>query len=159
MDAGSEGPHGKGCVSAALVLSVAYTLTVYGTQRQIAALYGWPIDRDFFVNAAGHLSPVILLLLMCRVCVFVAVVGLPVPFFFAMRMYYVWQFSAFQINSMAQQKGDGLGFLQLLFEMLSDVLLIPALFGVLISIGQQNWKRHGAAAREQRQQADKLPEA
>jgi hypothetical protein len=60
--------------------------------------------------------------------------GTPIFIFFAVRMHHVAEFYWFGINSMAVQKGDGLGFLEMLFDMLSAAIAVLALLIVVSTL-------------------------
>ena len=77
------------------------------------------------VNYGIFLSPVFVLLAIRRVCVLVGIFAIPVLIIFTQRMYHVWQFYWFGINSMAVQKGDALNFFTLIFDTLSAVIAAP----------------------------------
>ena|SRR5882672_929218 len=150
----SEDEIGKRCVAAALALCVTHLLTIVGTNYQVYAqnkdrwsFSGFTSDDPFqvifgiLVNYGTFLSPIIMVLLVRRVCILVGIIGIPILIFFASRMHHVWQFYWFGINSMARQKGDELGWATLIFEMLSAAVVTPVLLGFVI------WK---TAARVQR---------
>jgi len=140
----SEDEISKRCVAASFALCIVHILTVVGTYYQVDATRGdWQIDRfqvdqlfwaiyALLVNCGIFLSPVFVLLLIRRVCVLVGIFAIPILIFFTLRMYFVWQFYWFGINSMAVQKGDGLGFFTLLFEMFSAVVAAPVLLFLLL---------------------------
>src|SRR6266481_3631283 len=141
MTVRSEDENSRRCVAAALALCFAHILTIAGTDYQVHAI-SWQIARfhieDLFpaifallVNYGTFLSPVIILLLVRRVCILVGIFAVPILIFFAFRMYYVWQFYWFGINSMAVQKGDGLNFLTMVFEMLSAAIAAPFLLFII----------------------------
>jgi hypothetical protein len=121
----------NGCVIAAAALSVAHILTVCGTDRQIYTLDSLRIDQFFLVNHAVFLSPVVVLLLMRRACGFVGIYAIPILIIFVARMYYVWQFYWFGINSMAVQKGDALSFFDVILDTLSAAIVACALLATL----------------------------
>ena len=52
---------------------------------------------------------------------------------FTLRMYYVFEFVLFGINSMARQKGDALGWVEMLFSLAADAIALPWLGGLLIA--------------------------
>jgi hypothetical protein len=153
----NEDEIGKRCVAAAFALCIAHILTIVGTDYQVYALSreSWRISRsnsdDLFraifgilVNYGTFLSPVIILLLVRRVCILVGIVAIPILIFFALRMHHVWQFYWFGINSMARQKGDELGWATLIFEMLSAVIAVPWVLGLLfwkLIDGMRGWRR------------------
>jgi uncharacterized membrane protein YecN with MAPEG domain len=129
------------CVAAALALSLVHILTIAGTDYQIDGL---KTDRlqvgqieafqaflFLLVNYGTFLSPVVVLFLIRKVCILVGIYAIPILIFFALRMHHVWQFYWFGINSMARQKGDELGWVTLIFEMLSVVIAAPWVFGIL----------------------------
>ncbi len=128
----SEDEPNKRCVAAAVALSIAHILTVVGEDYQIYPLDGLRVDDHFLLNHAVFLSPVVVLLLTRKVCLFVGVYGVPVLIIFVLRMHHVLQFYWFGINSMAVQKGDALGFLSMIFGMLSVAI---AAFALLIVLG------------------------
>jgi hypothetical protein len=115
----SEDEIEKRCVAAALVLSVAHILTLIGTEYQVYTPGRYQIDRFFVVNYATFLSPLVILFAFRKVCVALGILAIPILIFFGWRMYYVWQFYWFGINSMDRQKGDELGFFTMVFDMLS----------------------------------------
>jgi hypothetical protein len=115
----SQTSNSKRCVAAAVVLSVAHVLTLVGAEYQVYTPGRYQIDRFFLVNYATFLAPLVILLAFRKVCVALGILAIPVLTFFAWRMYYVWQFYWFGINSMARQKGDELGFFSMVFDMLS----------------------------------------
>jgi hypothetical protein len=88
------------------------------------------IDHFFLVNHAVFLSPLLVLLLIRRFCVIAGICAIPVLIIFALRMHHVWQFYWFGINSMATQKGDDVGWLTLVFDMLSTAIATPWLLGI-----------------------------
>ena len=139
----SDAETSNRCIVAAIALSFAHILTVYGGDLQTYAYLR--IDKFFWVNHAVFLSPVVALLLMRGVRVFLAIYAVPVLIIFISRMYYVWQFWWFGINSMAVQKGDGLGFIEMVFDMLSAVFVACALLVIfslkLIGGALRLWKR------------------
>jgi hypothetical protein len=150
----SEDEIGKRCVAAAFALCIAHILTIVGTNYQVYArsediwqLSGFGGDDllqvifGIFVNYGTFLSPVIVLLLVRRVCVLVGIIAIPILAFFAWRMHHVWQFYWFGINSMARQKGDELGWFTLIFEMLSAAIAAPWLIGIVV------WKLIGGIER------------
>jgi hypothetical protein len=154
----SEDEIGTRCVAAAFALCVVHILTIVGTDYQVYAVSkdNWsfsgsnsddllPVIFGILVNYGTFLSPVIILLVVRRVCILVGIIAIPILIFFAFRMHHVWQFHWFGINSMARQKGDELGWATLIFEMLSAVIVTPVLFGVvvwkLVDSAQRAWRR------------------
>jgi hypothetical protein len=151
----SEDEIGRRCVAAAVALGIIHILTIVGTdyQAHAAGRDGWEIGRfqvdQFFlgiyallVNYGIFLSPVVVLLLVRRACVLVGIFAIPVLMLFALRMYHVWQFYRFGINSMAVQNGDA--WLQLVFEMLSAAIAIPWVLGLLfwkLIDGMRGWRK------------------
>jgi hypothetical protein len=152
----SEDEIGKRCVAAALALCVAHILTIVGAQYQVYA-----INRDHWsfsgfnsddlptaifgilVNYGIFLSPVIILLVVRRVCVLVGIIAIPVLIFFVLRMHHVWQLYWLGINTMAMQKGDGLGWATLIFEMLTAAIAAPWLLILLSRLidSVRGWRR------------------
>jgi hypothetical protein len=139
----SEDEIGRRCTAGAVVLCIVHILTIVGTDYQVYAKRdSWLLDRfyiedllpslfGFFVNYGIFLSPVIILILFRRFCIFVGIMALPVLIFFTLRMHHVWQFYWFGINSMARQKGDELGWATLLFELLSAAVAAPVLLFIV----------------------------
>jgi hypothetical protein len=127
----SEDEPNKRCVATAVALSMAHILTVVGADYQVYPLDGLQIDHFFLVNHAVFLSPVVVLLLMRKACLFVGIYAVPVLIIFVLRMHHVLQFHWFGINSMAIQNGDSLGFQSMLFDMLSAAIVACALLVVL----------------------------
>jgi hypothetical protein len=151
----SEDENSRRCVAAAFALCIVHILTIVGTDyqvhaisRQIARFHIEDLFQAIFallVNYGTFLSPVFLLLLIRRTCILVGILAVPILIFFAFRMYYVWQFYSFGINSMAVQKGDALGFLTVIFEMLTAGIVAFSLLVILsfklIDGVQRIWKR------------------
>ena len=142
----SEDETGRRCVAAVLALSCAHVLTVIGTDYQVyVPIDKLQIDYAFFVNHAIFLGPVALLLLVRRNCVLVGILAIPTLIIFGLRMHHVWQFYWFGINSMARQKGDELGWFDLIFDTLSASIaafcLLVILPSKLIGSVQQFWRR------------------
>jgi hypothetical protein len=140
----SEDEIERRCVAAALVLSVAHILTLIGAEYQVYTPGRYEINFAFLVNYATFLSPLVILFALRKVCVALVILAIPILTFFAWRMYYVWQFYWFGINSMDQQKGDGLGFFTMVFDMLSlpiaaAILLFLLLYELIDGI-QRVWK-------------------
>jgi hypothetical protein len=151
----SEDEIGRRCVAAASALCIVHILTIVGTDYQAYATTrdGWQIDRfqvdqiflgiyALLVNYGIFLSPVFVLLLIRRVCVLVGIFAIPVLILFTLRMYHVWQFYWFGINSMAVQKSDG--WLQLVFEMLSAAIAVSWVLGLLfwkLIDGMRGWRK------------------
>jgi hypothetical protein len=131
------------CVAAALVLSVAHILTLVGAEYQVYTPGRYQIDFAFLVNYATFLSPLVILFAFRKVCVALGIFAIPILIFFVWRMYYVWQFYWFGINSMARQKGDELGFFSMVFDMFSlpfaAAILLFLLFYKLMD-GIQRWR-------------------
>jgi hypothetical protein len=141
----SEDEIERRCVAAALVLSGAHVLTLVGTEYQVYTPGRYQIDRFFLVNYAPFLSPLVVIFAFRKVCVALGILAIPILTFFAWRMYYVWQFYWFGINSMDRQKGDELGFFWMVFDMLSlsvaaAILLIFLLYKLIGGI-QRAWGR------------------
>jgi hypothetical protein len=109
----------KRCIVGAVVLSIAHILTLAGAEYQVYTPGRYQIDFAFIVNYGTFLSPLVILFAFRKVCVALGIFAIPILIFFAWRMYYVWQFYWFGINSMARQKGDELGFFSMVFDMLS----------------------------------------
>jgi hypothetical protein len=127
---------------AALILGVAHVLTTLGTAYQVGG--GLEFDRFFFVNYTTFLSPLVVLFFSRRVPNVLALYAIPILSFFSVRMYYVWQFYWLGINSMAVQKGDGLAFLTMLFDMASllvgaFLLLVRMATYVVDAITRSRW--------------------
>jgi hypothetical protein len=92
----------------------------------------FPAIFGILVNYGTFLSPVIILLVVRRVCILVGIIAIPIQIFFAVRMHHAWQFYWFGINFMARQKGDDLGWFTLIFEMLSAIIVTPVLLGFVV---------------------------
>jgi len=132
MSESGEVENNKRCVAVALAACFAHLLTIAGTDYQEPLRIGaWGIEQTgqlvlfFLVNYGIFLSPVFVLLAIRRVCVLVGIFAIPVLIIFTVRMYYVWQFYWFGINSMAVQKGDALNFFTLMFDMASAIVAAP----------------------------------
>jgi hypothetical protein len=145
MTVRSEDENSRRCVAAALALCFAHILTIAGTDYQeplrmseLRMEHLGQLGLFFLVNYGIFLSPIFLLLLIRRVCVLVGIFAIPILIIFVMRMYYVWQFYWFGINSMAVQKGDGLNFLTMVFEMLSAAIAAPLL--LVIFLWKLTWR-------------------
>ena len=142
----SKDEIGKHCVAAALALCVAHTLTVIGTEYQVYAespdrwsFSGFPngdslqVFAGVLVNYVVFFSPVILLLVVKRICPLVGIIAFPVTIFFALRVHHVWELYWSGINSMARQKGDALGWCTLIFDMISTAIVAPVVLGLLVA--------------------------
>ena len=125
----SEDEFGKPCLAATIALSVLYVVTIVGTDYQVGRQQ---IDHSFFVNHAVFLAPVAVLLLIRRTCGLVGLFAIPIVIFFVLRMHHVWEFYWLGYNSMAVQKGDALGWYQLVFEMLAAVTVVTWLVIMLL---------------------------
>ena len=126
---------GKHCVAGAFMVALLHALTVAGAEYQVSILYAdfWNKQLKFFlVDYSLFLAPCVLAILIRKNCLVVALYAIPVSILFGMRMYNVWQCWWLGINSMAQQKGDGLGWITMLFEALSAAIVVPWLFGLLL---------------------------
>ena len=141
MAALGEDEWGKRCVAAAFVLCIVHTLTIIGTEYQVwaAARIDWSQTDNFFdgllailVNGGIYLSPIIVLLFVRSICALVGILAVPILIFFTFRLHHVWQFYWLGINSMAQQKGDELGWFTLIFEMISGLVAVPLLLGFVV---------------------------
>jgi hypothetical protein len=133
----------KGRVMAALALSVLHVLAMLGAEYQAGNLNRIEFDRFFFVNYAVFLSPVaILFLLSFFRYVGLALFGAPILVFFILRMHHVWEFYGYGINSMASQKGDGLGFFQMAFDMVASLMLAAVLAIGLVAFLVHVLERH-----------------
>lgn len=135
------------CVAIALVLAIAHVLTLAGTEYQVYEPGRYQIDRFrfFLENYSIFLSPLVILYAFRTVCIALGILAIPILTFFVWRMYYVWQFHWFTINSMNRQKGDELGWLMMIFDMLSlpfaAAFLLFLLFYKLIEGWQWIWKQ------------------
>jgi hypothetical protein len=127
-----EDESGKRCVAAAWALSVAHILTLIGTDYQVYRPGMYQIDYAFFVNYATFLSPLVILFALRRICIALLVLAIPILIFFAYRTHYVWQFYWSGINSMARQKGDALGFINMVFDMASLFMAAPILLFIVL---------------------------
>jgi len=118
------------------VLCIAHVMTVIGTNYQFPTIIAmWRSEPTFMfsVNFGTFISPIVVLLLVRRFCLLVGIYGLPVLLIFIFRMYDVWQYYWFNINSMLRQKGDALGFLTMLFEMISVPIAAICLLALIVS--------------------------
>lgn len=146
-----EDEIGKRCSAVAVALCLAHTLTIVGTHYQAPLrIEALRIDQTgqivlfFLVNYGIFLSPVLVLILIRRVCVLVGMFAIPVLIIFALRMYYVWQYHWFGINSMAVQKGDALNSFTIVFDTLSAAIAAPFALGYFVwklIDGARGWRR------------------
>jgi hypothetical protein len=135
----SEDEIGRRCVAAAVALSCAHVLTIVGTDYQVYAPLSGRLQLEqianlplfFLVNYGTFLSPLVVIFAFRKVCVALGILAIPILTFFTLRMYYVWQFYWFGINSMARQKGDALGFFNMVFDMLSLFVAVPILLFII----------------------------
>ncbi|CAN7474596.1 hypothetical protein LJR220_004309 [Bradyrhizobium sp. LjRoot220] len=138
----SEDEVEKRCVAAAVALSIAHLLTLIGTEYQV-----YTRDRYqslFLVNYAVFLSPFAILFAARKACKVLAVLAMPILMFFVWRMFHVWEYFWSGVNSMAQQKGDALGFLTMIFDMvafaIAGLILLAILLVKLIEGLQRLWR-------------------
>jgi uncharacterized membrane protein len=124
-----EGKISKRCLAATIALSVLHVVTMVGTDYQAGRQH---IDHSFLVNHAVFLAPVGILLLIRRACLLVGLFAIPIVIFFVLRMHHVWEFYWRGYNSMAVQKGDALGWYQIVFELLAAITIVTWLAIMLL---------------------------
>ncbi|MDP1882395.1 MAG: hypothetical protein Q8K88_05870, partial [Bradyrhizobium sp.] len=108
----------KHCVAGAFGVGLLHALTEAGATYQVSIISAnfWNQELKFLlVNYSLHLAPCVLAILVRKSCLVVALYAIPVSILFGMRADNVWQCWWLGINSMAQQKGDGLGWVTMLF--------------------------------------------
>jgi hypothetical protein len=139
MAALSENEFGKWCVAAAVALGIVHAVTIVGTAYQTHTLARIYADGSPFaiysasVNYAVFLSPLVVLFAFRRVGVVLGALAFPIVIIFIQRMQHVWQFYWFGLNSMSVQKGDELGWVSLIFEMLSAAIAVPFLIFIFFN--------------------------
>jgi hypothetical protein len=119
----------KRCVALAGALAIAHFLTLIGVEYQLNWRPRFLVYHPFvfFVNYGIFLSPLVVIFAFRRVCIVLGILAIPILTFFTFRMSYVWEFYWFGINSMDRQKGDALGFINMVFDMLSILVAVPFL--------------------------------
>ncbi len=141
----SEDEVDRRCTIAAIAAAALHLLTIAGGEYQSSALVRTAEPAFvYLVNFVFFLGPFVLLLLVRKSCALVAIIAAPVAMLFALRMYYVLQFVWFDINSMARQKGDALGWVEMLFSLAADAIALPWLGGLLIAgvvNGINSWRK------------------
>ena len=128
----SEDEIEKRCVAAAVALSIAHLLTLIGTEYQVYTPDRYQIDRFFLVNYAVFLSPLVILFAARNTCIVLGVLAIPILSFFVWRMSHVWEYCWSGVNSMDRQKGDALGFLTMIFDMVAFAIAVLILLAVLL---------------------------
>jgi hypothetical protein len=124
MTVTSEDEMFRRCTIGALAAATLHLLTIAGGEYQISALTGAGTAEPIFVylvNFVFFLGPFLLPLLARKSCVLVGIIAAPIVMLFALRMYCVFEFVWYGINSMARQKGDALGWVEMLFAAAADV--------------------------------------
>ena len=124
----SEDEIRRRCTIAALVVAALHLLALAGGEYQVSALTRAKTAEPIFiylVNFVFFLGPLVLLLLARKSCVLVGIIAAPIVMLFALRMYYVFEFVWYGINSMARQKGDALGWVEMLFSFAADAIALP----------------------------------
>ena len=110
----SEDEIDQRCTIAALTAAALHLLAIAAVAYQITAHSRTEPAVIYLVQFGWYCGPAILLLLLRRVC---PVVVIPVVILFALRLHHVVVFWLTGINSMAVQKGDELGFFEMLFSL------------------------------------------
>jgi hypothetical protein len=129
----SEDEIDRRCTMAALAAAALHLLTVAGAAYQIAARH--PSAEHVFIYLGQfffYWGPAVLLLLMRKFCVLVGIVAVPVVILFVLRLHHVVVFWHTGINSMAVQKGDALGWVEMLFSLAGGAVALAWLVILLI---------------------------
>jgi hypothetical protein len=129
----SEDEIHRRCTIAAIAATALHLVAIAGGAYQIAARH--PGAEHAFIYLGQFLwywGPAVLLLLMRKFCVLVGIVAVPVVILFALRLHHVMVFWFTGVNSMAVQKGDGLGWVEMLFSLAAGAVALAWLAILLI---------------------------
>jgi hypothetical protein len=106
------------CRRTALVLAVMHLLALAGGFYQTK----WVIEATWPalpINGSIWLAPAVLVLLCRNQCVLVVLCAVPIVVNFSARMYYLWDYYWFGVNSMSRQKGDWAAWFEILMGTVS----------------------------------------
>ncbi len=120
------------CAIGALAAAVLHLLAIAGGAYQIAAHSRTEPAVIYLVQFAWYWGPAVLLLLARRIWPVVMMIAIPVVILFALRLHHVLVFWFTGINSMAVQKGDGLGWVEMLFSLALGAVALAWLAVLLV---------------------------
>jgi hypothetical protein len=133
MTLSSEDEIDRRCTIAAAAAAALHVLTVACTAYQVAAgTRGMEAASIYLAAFVFYWGPAVLLLLVRKICPLVVMIAIPVLILFVLRMHHVLELQLTGINSMAVQKGDGLGFFHMMFSLAAGAVALPWLATLLI---------------------------